>query len=349
LGFAEQGYLCEMLHEGEQELTPISQLGEFGLIEQITRGFRHFNPQLLKGVGDDAAVYSIGGEDVHVVSSDLLLEGVHFDLSYVPLQHLGYKAVVVNLSDVYAMNAEPFGITVSVALSSRFSVEAMDALYGGIRAACEHYGVDLLGGDTSSSRGGLMISVTALGRGKRAEITYRSGAKEHDLICLSGDLGGAYAGLQVLEREKAVFLKNPNIQPDFSGLDYVVGRQLRPEARRDVIRLLRAKGLKPTSMIDVSDGLGSELLHLCRQSGTGATVYESKILVDPVTVSVADQLELSPLTMPLESYEAIKEITEFSIIGHMADQGSGVTMISDAGTHIPITSHGFNHFSDGRA
>ena len=349
-----------MLDNGNEHLTPVSRLGEFGLIDHLTKDFHHVNPQLLKGVGDDAAVYSVGGDDVHVVSTDLLVEGVHFDLGYVPLQHLGYKSVVVNLSDIFAMNAEPFGITVSVAMSNRFSVEAMEAFYEGIRMACDHYGVDLLGGDTSSSRGGLMISVTALGRGKRGDIAYRNGAKEHDLICVSGDLGGAYAGLQILEREKSVFIKNPNVQPDFAGLEYVIERQLRPEARRDVIRTLKSKGLKPSSMIDISDGLASELLHLCEQSGTGCTVFENKLLIDPVTVRVAEILEMSALsmalsggedyellfTLPLDSYDVIKDMKEFSIIGHMTEKAAGVNVISVGGTIIEVKSHGFNHFEE---
>lgn len=352
-----------MLEDKDQDFTPISRLGEFGLIDRVTKGFRQMNPALLKGVGDDAAVYSIGGDDVHVVSTDLLAEGVHFDLSYVPLQHLGYKSVVVNLSDIYAMNAEPFGITVSLAMSSRFTVEAVDAFYEGVRHACDAYGVDLLGGDTSSSRGGLVVSVTALGRGKRSEIAYRNGARDHDLICVSGDLGGAYAGLQVLEREKNVFLKNPGIQPDLSGMDYVVGRQLRPEARRDVIRHLKALGIKPTSMIDISDGLGSELLHICNQSGVGATIYESKLVIDPVTVQVSERFEISSLSMamnggedyellftvPLEHYDKIKDWADVSIIGHIADRQNGVNVVTSTGGLLEVNTLGFNHFRDGKA
>lgn len=349
-----------MLEDQETEYTPISRLGEFGLIEHLTKDLEYEQPNLVKGIGDDAAVYAISEDEVHVVTTDLLVEGVHFDLSYVPLQHLGYKSVVVNISDIYAMNAEPFAITVSVALSSRFTVEAMEVLYEGIRAACEYYHVDLIGGDTSSSRSGMMISITAIGRGKKSEITYRNGAKEHDLIVLSGDLGAAFAGLQVLEREKSVYLKNSAVQPDLSNLEYVVGRQLKPEARGDILRMLRKHGIQPTSMIDISDGLASELLHLCKQSGTGATIYENKIMIDPVTVSVAESFDITPLnyalnggedyellfTVPLEAYDKIKELPGVFIIGHMTEVAAGIHCITDGGNLLPIKAHGFNHFNN---
>lgn len=352
-----------MLEDQETEFTPVSRLGEFGLIEHLTRDLEYVNRSLLKGVGDDAAVYAISDDEVHVVSTDMLVEGVHFDLSYAPLQHLGYKSVVVNLSDIFAMNAEPFGITVSVAMSSRFTVEAMEVLYEGIRHACDYYGVDLIGGDTSSSRSGLVISITAIGRAKKSQVTYRSGAKPNDLICLSGDVGAAYAGLQVLEREKNVYLKNPGIQPDLADYEYVVGRQLKPEARGDVIRLLRNLEIQPTSMIDVSDGLASELLHLCKQSGTGATIYENKVMVDPVTVRVAESFGISPLSMalnggedyellftvPLEAFDKLKAHREVFIIGHMTEKEAGVNVITEGGNFVEIKAHGFNHFDDGDA
>jgi thiamine-monophosphate kinase len=352
-----------MLEDKDHDFTPISRLGEFGLIDRVTKGFRQNHPSLIKGVGDDAAVYSVNQDEVHVVSTDMLVEGVHFDLSYVPLQHLGYKSVVVNLSDIYAMNAEPFGITVSLAMSSRFTVEAVEAFYEGVRLACENYGVDLLGGDTSSSRGGLIVSITAVGRGKRNEIAYRNGAKENDLVVVSGDLGSAFAGLQVLEREKSVFMKNPEVQPDLSGMDYVVGRQLRPEAKREIVRKLKQMGIKPTSMIDISDGLGSELMHICNQSLVGATIYETKLMIDPVTVQVGERFEISPLSMalnggedyellftvPLEAYDKMKDWSEVSIIGHISDRANGVNVVTASGSILEVNSLGFNHFRDGNS
>jgi thiamine-monophosphate kinase len=349
-----------MLDESAQDLTPISRLGEFGLIEHLTRDFVVHNPDVLKGIGDDAAVYAVSEKEVHLVTTDLLLEGVHFDLRYVPLKHLGYKSVVVNLSDIYAMNAKPFGITVSVGLSSRFTVEAMDAFYEGVQIACQHYDVDLLGGDTSSSRMGMLISVTAIGKAAKADVVYRSGAKEHDLLCISGDLGGAYAGLQVLEREKAVFLKNPNIQPELAGRDYVVGRQLKPEARGDVIRMLRENGIKPTAMIDLSDGLASDLLHICKQSKKGATIYEDKIMIDHEVMMVAEETGIPALTMalnggedyellftvPLEQYDKVKAMQGVSIIGHIVEEEAGVNLITSNGSMLPIQAQGWNHFKE---
>ncbi len=349
-----------MFEESSLDLTPISRLGEFGLIEHLTEDFVTHNPDVLKGVGDDAAVYAINDKEVHVVTTDLLLEGVHFDLRYVPLKHLGYKSVIVNLSDIYAMNAKPFGITVSIGLSSRFTVEAMDAFYEGVQIACQHYDVDLLGGDTSSSRMGLMISVTALGKAAKTDIVYRSGAKEHDLLCVSGDLGAAYAGLQVLEREKEVFLKNPNIQPELAGRDYAVGRQLKPEARADIIRLLRENGIKPTSMIDVSDGLASDLLHITKQSKKGATIYEDKLPIDHEVMLIADDMKIPGLTMalnggedyellftvPLESFDKIKTMKEVTIIGHIVEEEAGVHLITANGAMLPIKAQGWNHFKE---
>lgn len=349
-----------MLDENAEDLTPISRLGEFGLIDHLTQDFLVHNPDIVKGIGDDAAVYAVNDKEVHLITTDLLIEGVHFDLRYVPLKHLGYKSVIVNLSDIYAMNAKPFGITVSVALSSRFTVEAMDAFYEGVQIACEHYDVDLLGGDTASSRMGMAISVTALGKAPKGDVVYRSGAKEHDLLCISGDLGGAYAGLQVLEREKSVFLKNPNVQPDLVGRDYVIGRQLKPEARGDVIRILKENGVKPSAMIDISDGLASDLLHICKQSKKGATIYEDKIAIDHETMLVGEELQIPGLTMalnggedyellftvPLEQYDKVKSLKGITIIGHIVEEEAGVNLITSNGSMIAVQAQGWNHFKE---
>ena len=347
-----------MFEEKNSNLTPVDQLGEFKLIEHVTRDFAVQNPLVRKGIGDDAAVYSIGGDRVHVVSTDFLMEGVHFDLSYVPLQHLGYKSVVVNLSDIVAMNAKPFGVTVSIAMSNRFTVEAIDMLYAGIKKACDFYGVDLLGGDTSSCQAGLGISVTAIGEAAENEIVYRSGARQNDLVCLTGDVGSAYAGLQVLKREKAVFLNNPDVQPDLTGFDYVVGRQLKPEARLDMLEELRKVNVRPTSMIDISDGLASELLHLCRSSKLGATIYQDKIILDHETVKVADEFNLPALTMGLnggedyellftarlEDFEVLNTFRGIQIIGHMGAEGEGTWIQMADGSSAAVTAQGFNHF-----
>ncbi|MEM7037369.1 MAG: thiamine-phosphate kinase [Bacteroidota bacterium] len=347
-----------MLENHDQDLTPIGNIGEFKFISHVTRDFELQRSEILKGIGDDAAVYAVSDEDVHVITTDFLLEGVHFDLSYAPLQHLGYKSVVVNLSDVFAMNALPFAVTVSVAMSNRFTVEAMDAFYNGVKLACERYGVDLVGGDTSSSRTGLVVSVTAVGKAKKSEVVYRSGAKANDLICLSGDVGGAYAGLQVLNREKAVFLQNPEIQPDLGGLEYIVGRQLKPEARQDMILTLRKAGIQPTSMIDVSDGLASDLLHLCESSKTGATIYEDKLMIDHQVQIVAGDFELPALTMalnggedyellftvPLEHFDKIKNMQDVMIIGHMTEVEAGRNIVTASGSVVPLEAQGWNHF-----
>lgn len=344
--------------QDQGDLTPISRLGEFGFIEQMTKNFEVSNPGVLKGVGDDAAVYATSDTEVQLLSTDLLVEGVHFDLAYVPLKHLGYKSVVVNLSDIFAMNGKPFGVTVSVAMSNRFTVEAMSEFYAGVYAACQAYGVDLLGGDTSSSRTGLLISVTAVGKALKDEVVYRSGAKANDLICLSGDVGSAYAGLQVLEREKSVYMQNPDVQPDLAGYDYVVGRQLRPEARKDVIEALYATGIRPTSMIDVSDGLASDLLHLCKQSKTGATIYEDKLMVDHQVGIVAEEFGIAQLAMALnggedyellftaslEHFDKLKEMQGLFIIGHMTDDPNFVEIVTQNGSTIPVEAQGWNHF-----
>ncbi|MDX2248833.1 MAG: thiamine-phosphate kinase [Bacteroidia bacterium] len=342
----------------ESALTDISRLGEFGLIDRITRDFPRIYPDVIKGVGDDAAVIRSGKGKVQVISTDLLLEGVHFDLSYVPLRHLGYKAVAVNISDIVAMNIKPYGITVSLAMSNRFPVEAVDELYEGIRLACEKYKVDLLGGDTASSRQGLVLSVTAIGEGLEDQVVYRSGAKPKDLICVSGDVGAAYAGLLVLDREKSVYLKSPNMQPDLNDYDYVVGRQLKPEARLDILVRLAELGVKPTSMMDVSDGIASELHHLCRQSKTGATVFAGKLPIDYQTVKVAEEFSISPVTfalnggedyeliftVSLQDFDKIKAERSFSIIGHITEDPGIIQIVLDSGEAVDIEAQGWNHF-----
>lgn len=348
-----------MFDNQDQDLTPLAKLGEFKLIDHLTKDFEVQGENILKGIGDDAAVIAIGETEVQVVSTDLLIEGVHFDLAYYPLQHLGYKSVVVNLSDIYAMNAKPYGITVSIALSNRFTVEAMEAFYFGVRTACEKYGVDLLGGDTSSSTSGLMISITALGKGEKDKITYRDGAKINDLVCLTGDIGAAYAGLQILNREKAVFIKNPEMQPELDLHDYVVGRQLKPEAQKAIWEQLQEVELQPTSMIDVSDGLASELFHLARNSKVGISVYADKVMLDPQTVSVAEDFDLHPMTMAmnggedyellftisLEDFQKVELLEDVKVIGHVVSEIEGVNLITQSGTYIPLQAQGWNHFS----
>ncbi len=347
-----------MFENKDQGLTPVGELGEFKLIRHLTKDFVTSSPDVLKAIGDDAAVIALENGKVQVVSTDLLVEGVHFDLTYAPLQHVGYKAVAVNVSDIYAMNAEPYGITVSVALSNRFTVEAMEAFYFGVKAACEKFNVDLLGGDTSSSTKGLLISVTALGKGEKDDVVYRSGAKANDLLCMSGDVGAAYAGLQILEREKAVFAKNPEMQPDLGLFDYVVGRQLKPEARKDIFEELRERGIRPTSMIDISDGLASEMFHISESSDVGINVYSDKIMLDPQTVSVAEDFNLHPMTMamnggedyellftvPLDDFQKIEEMADVKVIGHVVDKAEGVNLITQHGTVIPLQAQGWTHF-----
>jgi len=336
--------------------TNISELGEFGLIDRLTRNIQLRNESTVKGVGDDAAILEYADKQV-VVSTDLLTEGVHFNLMYVPLKHLGYKAVVVNLSDIFAMNAVPKQITVSIAISSKFSVEAIDELYSGIYLACEKYGIDLIGGDTTSSLTGLTISVTAIGEGKKDDLVLRSGAKPNELICVSGDLGGAYMGLQLLERENEVFKVNQNMQPQLEGYDYILERQLKPEARADVIAAFKKLGIKPTSMIDISDGLSSEVMHLCKNSGTGCSLFEDKIPMDYQTKKMAEELNINPLvaalnggedyellfTLQLEDYEKIKNDPDFTIVGHMAEASEGTNLITAGGSAIALEAQGWNH------
>jgi thiamine-monophosphate kinase len=340
-----------------EQRTDISSLGEFELIARLTRDFIPVQPATLKGVGDDAAVIDNNGF-LTLVSTDLLVEGIHFDLMYTPLKHLGYKAVVVNLSDIYAMNGRPKQVTVSIALSNRFSLEAMEELYAGIRLACERYGVDLVGGDTSSSQKGLFISVTAIGQVEQEKVVYRSGAKVGDLICVSGDLGAAYLGLQILEREKQLFLSNPGIQPALEGKDYLIGRQLKPEARRDMVEMFRQNQLVPTAMIDVSDGLASDLMHICHQSGTGAYIEESGVPVHPDAQLQALEFQLDPVTCALsggEDYELLFTISptdvdkvrflpDIYIMGEIVEAQDGVHLHTKGGNVHKIGAQGWQHF-----
>lgn len=346
-----------MLEDKNQERTALETLGEFGLIEHLTKGFDIKNESTLKGIGDDAAVLDFKNKKT-VVSTDLLIEGVHFDLSYIPLKHLGYKAVVVNLSDIYAMNAIATQITVSIAVSNRFSLEALEEFYAGIALACKSYNVDLIGGDTTSSNKGMLISITAIGEGKEEQLVYRNSAKPNDLLVVSGDLGGAYLGLQVLEREKEVFKVDPNNQPDLSMYSYVIERQLKPEARKDIVELLEKLEVKPTSMIDISDGLSSEILHLCKQSGVGCNLYEDKIPLDPTVISACEEFKMDGTMIALsggEDYELlftvdqkeflnIKANPHLSIIGHITDKNDGVHLVARDNSLIPITAQGWSTF-----
>lgn len=342
-----------MFEDKKSNPTPLSSLGEFGLIEKIKEGFPIEQSSSTMGIGDDAAVLKL--TDHTVVSTDLLVEGIHFDLSYVPLKHLGYKAVMVNLSDIYAMNAHPSQITVSIAVSNRFPLEAIEELYAGIGHACTRYKVDLVGGDTTSSQTGLVISITAIGTAKKEQLSFRSGAKENDLIVVSGDLGGAYAGLQILEREKAVYQVNPQSQPDLATYSYAVERQLKPEARKDVIELLADLGIKPTAMIDVSDGLSSELLHISKAANVGIQVYEDKIPIDPQVLAICKEFSINNTTAALNGgedyellftvdqrhYDALKNHPLLSIIGHVTDQASGCNLVTGLGQQIELTAQGW--------
>ncbi len=338
----------------ERKRTEISTLGEFGLIEHLTKHFPLVNSSTCKGVGDDAAVLDIRDKRV-LLTTDLLLEGIHFDLQYTPLRHLGYKAAVVNFSDIYAMNGRPTQLTVSIGVSKRFCIEDLEELYSGIRIACEHYGVDLVGGDTSASMTGLCLSMSCVGEASADEIVYRDGAKENDLICVTGNLGAAYMGLQLLEREKLVFSGNENVQPDFDGKDYILQRQLKPEARRDVIESLKRHGVKPTSMMDVSDGLASELIHLCRQSNTGCRVFEDKLPIDYQSAVMAEELNMNIVTaalnggedyelvftVSLDDYEKIIPIEHVNIIGHMTKPELGLNLVGRNGEELSLKAQGW--------
>lgn len=333
----------------------ISQLGEFGLIGRLTKDLHTVNTSTVRGVGDDCAVLRNRDTDI-LVTTDLLLEGVHFDLTYVPLKHLGYKSAVVNFSDVYAMNGTPRQITVSLGISSRFTVEHMEELYSGIRLACEIYGVDLVGGDTTSSRQGLVISITCIGEAPSDKIVTRSGAKDTDLICVSGDLGAAYMGLQLLEREKVASAGQKDFIPNFGGKEYIVERQLKPEARKDIIRELAEAGIVPTSMMDVSDGLSSELLHICKASDVGCRVFEERIPIDYQTAVMAEELGMNVVTaalnggedyellftVPLHYHEKVKDLPGVKVIGHITKPSLGCAMVTRDGGEIPLRAQGWN-------
>lgn len=341
-----------------EKRSEISQLGEFGLIDRISSNFELSNKSSLFGIGDDAAVID-GGDESILLCTDLLTEGVHFDLSYTPLHHLGYKAVVVNVSDIAAMNGRPEQIVVSLGLSNRFSVEAVDVLYEGIKAACKNYNVDLVGGDTTSSASGLVISIAALGRVKKEKVVYRIGAKVNDIVCVTGDLGAAYMGLQILERNKQEFLANPEMKPQLENFEYMVGRQLKPEARTDIVYELAELGIQPTSMIDISDGLASELLHISKNSGIGVKIFEDKIPIDTkVYETAAIELNIDPVTCALNGgedyellftinqsdFEKIKNHQDIHFIGHVHDNAKQNLLITKQGTPIPLTAQGWNHF-----
>src|SRR5690554_140446 len=337
-----------------KETSSLTELGEFGLIAYLTNSVELKNDSTVKGIGDDAAVLDFSGKKT-LISTDLLLEGIHFDLRYVPLKHLGYKAVQVNLSDIYAMNGMATQITIAIGLSSKFPLEAVEEIYAGALLACQKYQVDLVGGDTSSSAQGLVLSITSIGYAREEKIAYRNGAQIGDLLCVSGDLGGAYMGLQLLEREKAVFLENPNIQPDLEGKDYIVERQLKPEARRDIVLLLEDMDIKPTSMIDISDGLASEILHICKASDKGCKLYEEGIPIDPMTYDTAREFHLDPtlcalsggedyellFTVSQTHYDKIKNSMDISIIGHITEPAEGCHLISKSGNVHPLKAQGW--------
>ena len=357
--FSRCVYLCKMLEDKNQSRTSLAELGEFGLINHITKHFKVSHKATVKAVGDDAAVLE-SSEKQTLITTDLLIEGVHFDLSYMPLKHLGYKAVVVNLSDVFAMNGEAEQITVSLAVSNRFPLEAIEELYAGIQLACETYTIDLIGGDTTSSTKGILISVTAIGKANKEDVVYRNTAKETDLIVVTGDLGAAFAGLQILEREKEVFKDNAAVQPDFSGKDYILERQLKPEARQDVIQLLKDLEVKPTSMIDISDGLSSEIIHLCQQGKVGCDLYENKIPLDPQVISTCEEFNIDATTVAInggedyellftiimEDFEKIKGNPNFTIIGHMTSESEGIHLVTRANTKIRLKARGWDSISE---
>jgi len=340
--------------DGRNEL---DELGEFGLIDRISSNFENRQASTIIGIGDDAAIIKTE-EEYTVVSTDMLTEGIHFDLSYFPIKHLGYKSVVVNISDIAAMNAIPTQITVSLAVSNRFSLQAIDEFYEGVKSACEQFNVDLVGGDTSSSSSGVFISITAIGKVAKDQIVRRSGAKDKDIICVTGDLGGAYIGLQVLEREKQVFLSNPEMQPQLDNYEYIVGRQLKPEARMDIIYELQELKVVPTSMIDVSDGLASELLHLSKHSGLGLRIFEEQLPIDNQTYETAVEFNLDPITCVLnggedyellftisqDDHEKLKKHADIHFIGHMDKTDEGAGLVTKNSSLVPLEAQGWNHF-----
>lgn len=343
--------------------TEIATLGEFGLIRHLTKHIKLCNSSSLYGIGDDAAVLSYPADKQVLVTTDILLEGIHFDLTYVPLKHLGYKSAVVNFSDIYAMNGTPRQITVTLGISKRFSVEDMEELYAGIRLACNVYGVDIVGGDTTSSLTGLTISITCIGEADKGTVVYRNGAKATDLICVSGDLGAAYMGLQLLEREKSVLQGTTDIQPDFSGKEYLLERQLKPEARKDIIHKLAEAGIRPTSMIDVSDGLSSELMHLCHQSQTGCRIYEEHIPIDYQTAVMAEEFNMNLttcalnggedyellFTVPLADHEKVQDIEGIRLIGHITEPEQGCYLVTRDGQEFQLKAQGWNPLSEDKS
>ncbi len=343
-----------------EQRTELEKLGEFGLIEHLTKNFKNERSNTIVGIGDDAAVLSLSDEEVQLISTDMLIEGVHFNLMYMPLKHLGYKAIATNISDICAMNGIAEQVTVSIAVSNRFPVEALEELYDGIHTACQFYKVDLIGGDTSSSLSGLTISVTVIGRANKNEVTYRSGAKEHDLLVVSGDLGAAYMGLQILEREKEVFNANPSIQPDLDGHDYIIERQLKPEARVDIVRFLKELNVIPTSMIDISDGLASEIMHICKSSKVGCHIYDEKLPIDGKTSMTAIDFNLDPNTCAMNGgedyellftisqadYEKIKGNPHMTVIGHITDEKDGRYYVDKNGSAIELRAQGWEHYKD---
>ena len=348
-----------MFEDRSDKRTELSSLGEFGLIDYLTKGIELKHKSSIYGIGDDAAVLDAGKKKI-LVSTDLLTEGVHFDLTFMPLKHLGYKAAVVNFSDIVAMNAMPSQITVSLGISNRFSVEAVAELYSGIKLACKNYNVDLIGGDTTSTNAGMVISITALGLADDNEIVYRKGAKDNNLVCVSGDLGAAYAGLMVLGREKTVFKANPDMQPELSGNDYILERHLKPEARVDILKVLADVGVKPTAMMDISDGLASEIKHICKQSDVGATLYEDKIPIDQTTWDTARSFNMDPTTYAMnggddyellftidaDDYEKIKNLADISVIGHITAASAGINLISKNNVSAPIEAQGWDGLKD---
>lgn len=341
----------------QENTTNLSELGEFALIDRLVENVSIYNESTIKGVGDDAAVINHGDEET-LVSVDILCEGVHFDMTYCPLKHLGYKAAVVNFSDIYAMNGTPTQIVVGMGISSKYSVEAIQEIYSGIRLACDRYHVDLVGGDTTASKSGLFISITVMGRARKEDIVYRSGARPNDLLCVSGDLGAAYTGLLILEREKAAFMADPNMQPEFAGYDYILERQLKPEARWDIVKRLKEAGVKPTAMLDISDGLASEVLHICKESKVGCMVYEERIPMNQKTIQTAKDFNIVPsiaalnggedyellFTVAQSDYEKIKDMEDVRIIGYItADEGQANILTADD-HQVPIEAQGFKHF-----
>ena len=344
-----------MLEDKNPQRTSLSEIGEFGLINHITKHIKTQHKSTVRGIGDDAAVLAPSEMQI-LITTDLLVEGIHFDLSYVPLKHLGYKSVMVNLSDVYAMNGEAKQITVSIAVSNRFSLEAIEELYAGIQLACETYKVDLIGGDTTSSTKGILISVTAIGKAEKDTVVFRDGAKETDLIVVTGDLGAAYLGLQVLEREKQVFQVNPNNQPDLNDYTYLIERQLKPEARRDIPKLLKELKVTPSAMIDISDGLSSELMHICSQSKVGCKIYEDKIPLDPQVISACEEFDLDStmvalsggedyellFTISIDDYNKIKANPHFTVIGHITEERQGMKLITRANQELELKAQGWN-------